>query len=163
MTDPTEPSQPSYSAPTPPPPGYQPNYGAPTDDAGFELLPQQPKRASHAKLLASVGAVLVLAAGGAISYVAFSSSGSGGSSSPTSAVQTAINDLQNRDIVGLLDDLPPGERTALAEPFNSEIASLKRLGVLSSDANPSSVSGFTFAAHNLKYGKTISVNDHVQI
>lgn len=173
MTDPREPGQPPYSAPTPPPPGYQPNYGAPAegqpnygapaDESGFEVLPQQPKRGSHAKLLASVGAVLVLAAGGAISYVAFSSGSSGGSSSPTNAVQTAISDLQNRDIVGLLDDLPPGERTALADPFNSDIASLKRLGVLSSSANPSSVSGFTFAAHNLKYGKTIQVNNHVQI
>ena len=68
MTDPREPGQPPYSAPTPPPPGYQPNYGAPAegqpnygapaDESGFEVLPQQPKRGSHAKLLASVGAVL---------------------------------------------------------------------------------------------------------
>lgn len=163
MTDPREPGQPPYSAPTPPPPGYQPNYGVPVDESGFEVLPQPPKRGSRAKLLASIGAVLVLGAGGAISYVAFSSGSSGGSSSPTNAVQAAISDLQNRDIVGLVDDLPPGERTALAEPFNSDVASLKRLGVLSSSADPSSVSGFTFAAHNLTYGKTIQVNDHVQI
>jgi hypothetical protein len=129
---------------------------------GFEVLPQPPKR-SHGKLLASIAAVVVLGAGGAISYVAFSSSG-GGASSPDKAVQNVIGDLQNADLLGVLDDLAPGERTALSGAVNDDVASLKRLGVLSDGADPSAVSGVHFAANDLTYAdKTITVNDHVQI
>jgi hypothetical protein len=131
-------------------------------DPGFEVLAQPPKR-THGRLWASIAAVVVLGAGGAISYVAFAAGDHGGASSPDAAIQNVVNDLQNRDLVGLLDDLAPGERDALSGAVNQDVSSLKRLGVLSSSADPSSVSGWHFAAHNLTYGKTITVNDHVQI
>ncbi|HZZ96481.1 MAG TPA: hypothetical protein VFE19_05690 [Jatrophihabitantaceae bacterium] len=129
---------------------------------GFEILPQPPKR-RHGKLLTSIAAVVVLGAGGAISYVAFSASG-GGASSPDKAVQNVIGDLQNADLIGVLDDLAPGERAALSGALNDDVASLKRLGVLADGADPTGVSGVHFAAHDLTYAdKTITVNDHVQI
>ncbi len=129
---------------------------------GFEILPQPPRR-RHGKLLASIAAVVVLGAGGAITYVAFAA-GSSGASSPDKAVQNVITDLQNADLLGVLDDLAPGERTALSGAVNDDVASLKRLGVLSDAANPNAVSGVHFTAHDLTYAdKTITVNDHVQI
>ena len=129
---------------------------------GFEILPQPPKR-HHGKLLASIAAVVVLGAGGAISYVAFSA-GSSGASSPDKAVQNVVDDLQNADLLGVLDDLAPGERSALSGAVTDDINSLKRLGVLADGADPGSVSGVHFTAHDLTYSdKTITVNDHVQI
>jgi hypothetical protein len=131
-------------------------------EPGFEVLAQPPKR-THGRLWASIAAVVVLGAGGAISYVAFAAGDHGGASSPDAAIQHVVDDLQNRDLVGLLDDLAPGERDALSGAVDQDVSSLKRLGVLSSGADPSSVSGWHFAARNLTYGKTITVNDHVQI
>lgn len=132
-----------------------------TDD-GFELLPQAPRRISG-RLLTSMAAVAVLAAGGAATYIAFAA-GHSGAGTPKAAVQKVIGDLNHSDLVGLLDDIAPGERNALAAPVRADIASLKRLGVLSGSANPAAVSGVHFAAKDLKYAdKTIKVNDHVQI
>jgi hypothetical protein len=131
-------------------------------DPAFEVLPTAPK-SRHGKLIGSVAAVVVLAGGGAATYVAFSSA-DGGSGSAKAAVQKVVGDLEKADLVGVLDDLVPGERAALAGPFSSEIASLKRLQVLNSTADPSSVSGVQFAAHGLVYAdQTVTINDHVQI
>jgi hypothetical protein len=131
-------------------------------EPGFEILPTPPRR-GHGKLIASIAAVVVLGAGGAVTYVALAA-GDSGAGSPQKAVQNVVADLQNADLIGVLDDLAPGERTALSAPIRDDIASLKRLSVLSSKANPSSVPGVHFAAHDLKYAdKTITVNDHVQI
>jgi hypothetical protein len=131
-------------------------------EPGFEILPAQPRR-RHGKLIGSIAAVVVLGAGAAISYVAFAA-GDSGAGSPQKAVQNLVADLQNSDLIGVLDDLVPGERTALSAPIRDDIASLKRLSVLSSSANPSSVPGVHFATHDLTYAdKTITVNDHVQI
>jgi hypothetical protein len=131
-------------------------------EPGFEIIPPPPKR-GHGKLIGSIAAVVVLAAGGAVSYVAFAA-GDSGASSPEKAVQNVVADLQNADLIGVLDDLAPGERAALSAPIRDDIASLKRLSVLSSSANPSAVSGVHFATHDLTYAsKTITVNDHVQI
>jgi hypothetical protein len=129
---------------------------------GFEVLPQPPKR-GHGKLIASIVAVVVLGAGAAISYVAFAAD-SGGSSSPDKAVQKVVDDLQHSDVVGVLDDLVPGERDALSGAVDADVTALKRLGVLSTNADPKAISGVHFVAHNLTYAdKTITVNDHVQI
>jgi hypothetical protein len=131
--------------------------------SGFELLPEPPKH-KHTKLLASIGAVIVLGVGGAVSYVAFAAGGDSGASSPQAAVKNVVSDLEQSDLIGVLDDLAPGERTALSGPIHDDIDALKRLGVLSDGADPSAVSGVHFAAHDLRYDdKTVSVNDHVQI
>jgi hypothetical protein len=131
-------------------------------EPGFEIMPTPPKR-GRGKLIGSIAAIVVLAAGGAVTYVAFAA-GDSGASSPEKAVQNVVADLQKADLIGVLDDLVPGERVALSAPIRDDIASLKRLSVLSSSANPSAVSGVHFATHDLTYAKkTITVNDHVQI
>lgn len=131
-------------------------------DSSFEVLPQAPKH-RHGKLIGSVAAVVVLAGGGAATYVAFAS-GDSGAGSAKAAVQKVVADLEKSDLIGVLDDLVPGERAALSAPVRADIASLKRLGVLTKKADPSSVPGVHFAAHNLTYAdKTVTINDHVQI
>ena len=131
-------------------------------DAEFETLPTSAPRARRGRLWASLAAVAVLAAGGTATYVAFAA-GSTGSGSPQAAVRQVLDDLHRSDLIGVLDDLAPGERAAFAGPVQDDIASLKRLGVLTSAADPSAVGGFSFSTTNLTFGRSVVVNDHVQI
>lgn len=154
---------PQSSSPSPgPQPPYQPQ---PQPDSTVwtpQPAPPTPKR--RAPLIASLVAVVALGAGGAITYVALSDSGSSGAATPKEAVQNVVNDMENSDFVGLLDDLAPGERDALANPVRADIDKLKELHVLNQSADPSNISGVTFQANNLQYAsKPITINDHVQI
>jgi hypothetical protein len=156
---PPQPYQPPYQQQAQPGWGQQPppaaQWGAPPA--------QPPKR--HGKLIAATAAVIVLAGGGIATYVAVSdSSGGEGAASPRAAVTSIVDDLNNSDLLGALDDLAPGERDALAQPVRDEIAQLKRLKVLSGNADASHLAGFTFKARNLTFAKsTTKINDHVQI
>jgi hypothetical protein len=173
--------QPGYPQPGYPQPGYQgypPQQQAPSDPAaghqtyqenlppGYQPYPpqqQQPAHSHRGKLIASVVAVVVLAGGGTATYLALSSSERSGASSPTAAVQNVVADLQQSDLLGVLDDLAPGERNALADAARSDINSLKDLGVLSPSANGSSVSGVSIRTSGITYGRPIPINDHVQV
>jgi hypothetical protein len=130
-----------------------------------ETLTQPTKPRGRGKLIAGAAAVIVLAGGGVATYVAFSdSSGKGGAGSPKAAVQKFVGDLNNSDFLGLLDDLAPGEKRALADPVRDEITQLKRLKVLQPNADPNKVTSVHIAATGLTFdSKTVSVNDHVQI
>lgn len=130
-------------------------------EPGFELLPQPPRRV-RGKLVASLAAVVLLGVGGAVSYVALASDRTG-AATPRQAVQDLLADLTHGDLVGAVDDLPPGERNALAGALRDDVSSLKRLGVLAHNADPAAVSGVTFAAHDLTYAAPVTVSDHVQI
>ena len=176
--------QPGYQQPGYQPPGYQqPGYQGyppqqPTDDPatgyqnyqenlppGYQSSPaqQQPPHSNRGKLIASVAAVVVLAGGGTATYLALSSSERSGASSPTAAVQNVVTDLQQSDLLGVLDDLAPGERDALANAARSDIASLKNLGVLSPDANGSAISGVSIRTSGITYGRPVPINDHVEV
>ncbi len=107
---------------------------------------------------------MAIVGGGAITYVALSDSSDSGAASPKDAVQSVVTDLENSDFVGLLDDLAPGERDALASPVREDVQQLKDLHVLNDSADPSKVAGIDIHVQNLTYGaKPIVINDHVQI
>jgi hypothetical protein len=110
-------------------------------------------------------AAVVLAGGGVVTYVAVSaSSSSGGAASPRKAIESIVSDLNNDDLVGVLDDLAPGERKAIAQPFLDTVDELKRGNVLRSDTNLNKVGGVDITAGGLTFAdKTITINDHVQI
>jgi hypothetical protein len=107
----------------------------------------------------------VVIGGGVTTYVAVSSSSdAGGAGTPKAAVQSLVSDLNSSDLIGLLGDLPPGERKAISTPLQKSLDQLKRNDVIRSDANLSKVSGVTVSATGLTYAsKTISINDNVQI
>ena len=115
-------------------------------------------------IIAAATAVVVIG-GGAASYVAFSSSSSagGGASTPTAAVQTLVSSVNSSDVIGVLDDLAPGERDAIAKPFQDQFNELKKNGVISSSASASHLAGVTLDASDLKFGKAKTINDHVQV
>jgi hypothetical protein len=126
--------------------------------------PQPPKSRGRGKLLASAAVVIALAAGGTAAYVAMSDSNSTGASSPRDAVQAIVRDLNKSDLIGVLDDLVPGERSALANPVLDEIKQLKRLKVLQQSADPNSVSGVKLKVEGLTFAdKPVRINDRVQI
>ncbi|MGH8963705.1 MAG: hypothetical protein ACRDWT_21355 [Jatrophihabitantaceae bacterium] len=160
-----QPSQGQWGPPQQPQQGQwgPPEQSQPYGQPGTLTQPTKPR--GRGKLIAGAAAVIVLAGGGVATYVAFSdSSGKGGAGSPKQAVQKLVGDLDNSDFLGLLDDLAPGEKRALADPVRDEIAQLKRLNVLQSTADPNKVSAVHVAATGLTFSaKTIAVNDHVQI
>jgi hypothetical protein len=167
---PQQPQQPGqWNQPTQgyPQQGYpQQGYPQPQGQWGPpESLTQPTRHRGRGKLIAGTAAVIVLAGGGVATYVAFSDSSSkGGAGSPKQAVQKFVGDLNNSDFLGLLDDLAPGEKRAMADPVRDEIDQLKRLKVLQSNADPNKVTAVHLSATKLTFSdKTVSVNDHVQI
>lgn len=163
-----QPGQPLPPAPPAPPPGYGAQPAPEQLQFGPSSYPPPPAAQPKArgKLLAAAAAVVVLAGGGVATYVAFSDSGnnSAGAASPKAAVQTLVTDLNNSDFLGVLDDLAPGEKAALAGPVRDGITQLKRLKVLKSSADPNKVSAVTFRASGLTFGgKTLQVTDQVQV
>jgi hypothetical protein len=115
-------------------------------------------------LIASAAVVVALAAGGVTAYIAMSDSNSTGASSPREAVQSIVTDLNKSDLIGVLDDLAPGERAALANPLLEEIKQLKRLKVLQPSADANNVSGVKLHVQGLTFtDKTVTINNRVQI
>ena len=184
--------QPQYGQPQAPEYG-QPQYGQPQYGQGGYQQPQQygdqgyhtqqmppvgeplpygngqpgqhGQHKGKGKLVAAAAAAVVLLGGGVATYAAVSSSSaSGGAASPREAVQSAITDLGNSDLVGFLDDLAPGERDAIAQPFQDQVDTLKKDGIIRSDADLSNVDGVTVATSNITFApQTIPINDHVQV
>jgi hypothetical protein len=162
--------QPQYGQPQYGQPQYgQPQYGQPQQQYGSAPEYPQPAPAKpngRGKLIAGVAALVVLAGGGVATYAAFSDSSDNqaGASSPKAAVQKLVADLNNADLLGVLDDLAPAEKRALADPIREDISTLKRLHVLSTSADPNKVSAVQFQASGVSYAaKTITVNESVQV
>ena len=107
----------------------------------------------------------MLIGGGTATYVAVSDKNSGaGASSPQAAIKSIVDDLDKSDLIGVLNDLAPGERDALVNPFQDEVKQVKRLNVLEQNADPSKITGLTVSAANLTYESgTEKINDHVEI
>lgn len=151
--------QPGWGAPQPgEPSGPWEPLGGPGD------APQAPRSRGRGKLIASAAVVVALVAGGVATYVALSDKNTTGASSPRKAVTSIVADMNKSDLIGVLEDLAPGERAALVNPTLDNIGELKRLKVLQKGADPKSVTGVSFAAHGLTFDdKTITINDRVRI
>jgi hypothetical protein len=125
---------------------------------------QPPKRGGRGRLIAAAVAVVALAGGGVATYVAVSDSSSKhGAASPNEAVQNVVDDINKSDLIGVLDDLPPGERDTLSGAFVDDIAELKRLNVLQSSADPKHVDAVHTSIKDLTFAAPVKVNDHVQV
>jgi hypothetical protein len=109
-------------------------------------------------------AVIALVGGGAATYVAVSDSSTAGASSPEAAIRNVVTDINESDLLGVLDDLVPAERTALAKPVSDEIERLKQTNVLSSSADPTHVAGLQIGISDLTFsGKTIPLTNDVSV
>jgi hypothetical protein len=161
---------PQWGPPATPAPGNPPLYyppGAIPEVTGW-IAPGAPEPVTRKRrrpgLIVSAIAVVALAAGGIATFEATSASSSTGAASPQAAVQGFVTDLNHVDLLGMIDDLPPGERDALASPVRDIVGQLKRQHVLSPSADASHLSGVTIDLSNLTYAPNpITINDHVRI
>lgn len=139
--------------------------GAQQGQSGFATYgaPAPDRKSNRGRLLASAAAVVVVA-GCVGTYAAVQlTSGSGGGTSPRAAVQGLADDLGKGDLVGVLDDLPPGERSAYVTPVMDTVKELQRNGVVRPDANLKKIRGVQFSTSGLTFGATTTINDHVQV
>ena len=100
----------------------------PPGGQGWYVAPPAKKSRRGRAIVATIGAVAILA-GGTFAAVALSSSD--GASTPSAAVAGFFTALDHEDALGMLDALPAGERNAirpLAEEFTAEV---QRLGLTS--------------------------------
>ncbi len=116
-----------------------------------DVAPQPPKKGKGKLIAAGVGAVAVLAAGGfAVSALA-GGGHDGGAESPEAAAEKLFEAIGNRDVLGMLDSLLPGEREASQERAQHLVDDLSKLGVLSDDADLSSISGLEITLSDMDY------------
>jgi hypothetical protein len=123
--------------------------GASSAPAPAPYVPEptsEPRRRVRA-IVAATTAVAVLAGGIAFGVSRLASAD--GADSPEAAVRQFFDAITKRDMVGVLDALPPGERESLKEPLLELTSELKRLGVLSNTFELSSVSGLDLSIANL--------------
>ena len=110
--------------------------------------PTAPRGGSRSRgkiIAAAVGAVAIVGAGVfAVTRIAGDSS-SGGASSPEAAANDFLDALDQEDVLGLVDVLLPGERDTFRQPLQDLVGELKRLEVLSSDADLSKIGGIDIA------------------
>ncbi|HZQ87966.1 MAG TPA: hypothetical protein VFA83_24170 [Acidimicrobiales bacterium] len=119
-----------------------------------EQLPlPQPERGRGPLRLAAIWIGIVAVLAGTVVAVVLANSG-GGSDSPTGAVQKLVGAAANVDALGMLDSLPPSERTALQGGLVDVTTELKRLKVLSADTDLHKIKGLDFKFDNLKFKTT---------
>ena len=106
--------------------------------------PSKPARSRATIIGAVVGAVAIVGAGSfAVARVA-GDDAPGGAATPEDAGLAFIEALGNEDVLGVVDVLLPGERQALRGPLSDLVDELRRLEVLSDEADASAVSGVDF-------------------
>jgi hypothetical protein len=99
---------------------------APPAGQSWYVAPPPRKRRRGRAIIATVGAVAVLAGG---TFAAVALSGSDGAATPSAAVAGFFDALDHEDVLGMLNALPAGERDAL-QPLAEELTSeLERLGI----------------------------------
>lgn len=177
----SQPPPPEWTPPpqwTPPAQWAAPAPGQPTPPStppgeGWEVLgsgagepyPAQRKRLGgpRGRILAAAVAVIAVVGGGVATYVAVSDSTQQGAASPDAAVQRIVDDINKSDLLGVLNDLAPNERDAVAKPLLADVAQLKRVHVVAPNADLSHLTAVQSAITNLAFAATVPVNDHVQI
>ncbi|MGD0810997.1 MAG: hypothetical protein ABSA91_15005, partial [Acidimicrobiales bacterium] len=142
----------SFGATSPRPPGGQ-------EWATDDLLPMgsapaagdgRARRGARGWALTAIAsAVVLVGAGTGASFMMAGLNGEAGASSPAAAVQQMIDALNKSDVVGVLDNLAPGERNAIEPGLEDIFGQLKRVGVLSSTADISDITGVDISEQDL--------------
>jgi hypothetical protein len=145
MTDPPQPSLPPPSGawlpPSAPAPAAPPAIGVPVLDV---VAPgdQQPKRRSPAVMAGAVVGVVALVAAGTFAFLRISGNDTQGGAASAEEVGTALTTaLSNEDVLGVIDLLLPGERETFRDPIVGLVDHLRRLEVLSAEADLGKLGG----------------------
>jgi hypothetical protein len=120
----------------------------PTDDRLLPYATPEPLRPRpHALVAVAVGLVAALVAG---AFAVTSLGGRDGSASPEEAVERLFAALADEDLVGVLESLPPGERSAILPGVRDLAEELQRLRLLSDDLDLGGISGIGFEVEGLE-------------
>ena len=132
----------------PPEPG-----GGPADIpvTAVELEPRAPapRTRSPGVVIAAVVGGAAIAAGAVFGVTRLTSDDNGGgAATPEEAGLALLTALENEDVLGMIDVLLPGERETLQDPVTDLTDELRRLEVLSDEADLSAVSGVDLVLEN---------------
>lgn len=149
-----------------PPPGFGPPSVGPvpygqsraTDDLGLSpIVTSMTAREGTAKRR-GLGRIVPVACGSAllIAGLAFgaTSLAGGSSNTPEQAVQQLFTAIDKEDVLGMLESLSPGERSALVDPVRTMGKELSRLGVASDDLSLDQLRGIDFQVVGAKWRAT---------
>ena len=159
--------------------GWQ--YGQPPQQAGWPSMyphqgqggyapqpgtPQQPRhRGKRWIVVAVVVAVLaVLGVGG--TWFAVSQLGSSGADSPTAAAETLVSSVEDGDLIGALETLPPAEAELVVDTVKGYTAELGRLGLFESGTDAESLGdSVQVELSNAAFDESAQekINDHLTI
>ncbi|CAM3123783.1 proline-rich domain-containing protein [Saccharomonospora xinjiangensis] len=118
-------------------------------------------------LVVGLVVALVLAIGGGATWWVLTERASvaSGSSTPEEAASRLLTALGDGDVVGLAQTLEPAEASLLGDMLTSSADELKRLGMLTEDADLSAFSGITLTAKDLRFDSAAAerINDRVTI
>lgn len=155
-----------YTAPYPQQGQWAYGSGGPQQPGMPPGAPQQPpRRGRRGIVITVVVAVVALLAGGG-TWFAISRMGSSGADSPTAAAEMLVSTLEDEDLVGALETLPPGEAELLVDTVESDTSELARLGLFESGADADSLGGAVdVSTENLSFDEAEQqrVNDHLTI
>src|SRR5699024_8943663 len=159
--------------------GWQ--YGQPPQQAGWPSMyphqgqggyapqpgtPQQPRhRGKRWIVVAVVVAVLaVLGVGG--TWFAVSQLSSSGADSPTAAAETLVSSIEDGDLIGALETLPPAEAELVVDTEKDYTSELGRLGLLESGTDAESLGDsdqVELAKPGFDESAQKKINDHLTI
>jgi hypothetical protein len=111
-----------------------------------------PARRGH-RIITVVAAVCLV--GGGIGAAVAVTGGPSGSSTPASAVNNLLAAANHSDLIGVLDAIVPGERTAIEPGMLGLVAQLERLDVLSHNTNLKDVGGLSLHFAGIKTATTM--------
>lgn len=137
------------------PPGPGPADGRPADGRPADGSPPTeppttevdtgeapPPRRSRTKVVVGIVGVLALVGAGVFAVSRLSGGESGGADTPEAAVESLFTALDAEDLLGAIDVLLPAERDTFRGPAEQFFDEMRRLEVLSEDADPTDLGGF---------------------
>lgn len=110
-----------------------------------------PKKGGRGKVILGVVGVAVILVAGVFAITRIAGGSSGGSSSPEGAVEKLFESVANRDVLGALDSLLPGERDVTKDRAVELVDHLRRLDVLSESADLQSIEGVEIEFSDMQY------------
>jgi hypothetical protein len=139
-------------------PSSLPDYTSPSLP---EYTPSGRPRRRVGVLVAIAAGVLVLPLAGFVAVNALAGDG-GGADSPEAAVQAMFDAVGDEDVLGVMDTLLPGEQRSLQQPLEDIVAELRRLEILSEEADLGAVPGVDLEFRDLTF-ETEEVADGVAV
>jgi hypothetical protein len=158
MSDPTDGQAGWRPVPDGTTPGWGPGSAAPTQGqgpapAGYEVLaaytPTPAPSRTRPGALVAIG-VGVAAALVATLFAVTSLGANDGAATPEAAVERLFDAVSNEDLVGVLESLTPGERSAMLPGIRGVASELQRLRILSDDLDLGGLSGIEFDVAGLE-------------